>query len=71
MTKTHSTLQGEDAELVAQELRRRADRRGMAKRLAYEIGISEAAVYKVIAGTRPPSYRMARALGFKLERIQP
>lgn len=57
-------IEGEDA--VIDVLRQRAPQRGMRKRLAHEIGVSEPTIAGVVTGHRPVSVKVGEALGFRL-----
>ncbi|HEY1605604.1 MAG TPA: helix-turn-helix transcriptional regulator [Allosphingosinicella sp.] len=57
---------------LAAEVRARAPRRGMRKRLAHELGISQPTLSNILAGRRAPPARVLAKLGFRLrfERIE-
>lgn len=56
-------LSGELQRQVLAEMRRRTQRRGVRKRVAFELGVSLSQFNDVMRGRRPPSLRFAIGLG--------
>lgn len=54
---------GDDA--VRAELKRRLARRGAAKQVAADIGVSPSILCRVAKGALPPSEKVAEGLGFR------
>lgn len=50
---------------VLEELRRRTEGRGLRKRVAHDLGVSQATLSLVLRGLRRPSEQIARRLGFR------
>lgn len=55
---------------VMAELGRRTALRGSRKRVAHQIGVSEAALSMVLSGKRKPGERIAEGLGFRREWVR-
>lgn len=58
-------LMAEGADDVRLELHQRTRRRGMAKRVAHELGITTATLSRIANGRLAPSEHVAEALGFR------
>jgi hypothetical protein len=58
-------LMADGADQVRAELQRRTRRRGSAKRVAYELGISTSHLSRIASGSLAPPEHVASALGFR------